>query len=144
MTEKARADFWTSKDSPDAAATVWTIKPRLNPNEIANPLRFPLVKLSERTKMLSGPGISVKITDAIGQEAMASCAIDEPPMLIDPVLAKDYESLEFKHMFGYNKNKVSVSKGKLRKFLKAIDSQLEDGRAYRMGVYGCGWAMDMI
>jgi hypothetical protein len=41
----------------------------------------------------------------------------------------DYENYEFKHNFGYNKNKLSVSKGELRKFVRGIEKDFKKGRA---------------
>ncbi|MDX2361456.1 MAG: hypothetical protein QNK23_11665 [Crocinitomicaceae bacterium] len=41
---------------------------------------------------------------------------------------ESYPNLEFMHYFAYNKNKLSVKKGKLKKFVKEIMAQLEDGR----------------
>lgn len=71
---------------------------------------------------------SVTITDAVGQTATVSCVVDEPPMPLDPVEVTDYENLSFRHTFGYNKNKVGVSKGDLRKFIRAVEDQLDEGR----------------
>ncbi len=71
---------------------------------------------------------SVKITDKVGQTATSTCVVDEPPMPIDPVIASDYENFEFKYNFGYNKNKLSVKRGKLKRFVKDIEKQLKDGR----------------
>jgi len=70
----------------------------------------------------------VKITDAAGQIARSTCSVDEPPMLIDPVVVVDYENFEFMHNFTYNRNKLSTSKGQLRKFVKKIEKQLKEGR----------------
>ena len=38
------------------------------------------------------------------------------------------KNLEFMHYFGYNKNKLNVNQGKLRKFIKQIEAQLNKGR----------------
>ena len=71
---------------------------------------------------------TVTITDMVGQTATSTCFVDEPPMPIDPVIASDYENFDFKHTFGYNKNKLSVKRGQLKKFIKKIEKQLKDGR----------------
>lgn len=71
---------------------------------------------------------TVTITDKVGQTATSSCFVDEPPMSIDPVIASDYENNEFKHNFGYNKNKLTVKRGPLKKFVKKIEKQLKNGR----------------
>jgi SprB repeat/WD40-like Beta Propeller Repeat len=68
------------------------------------------------------------VTDAIGRVSTSSCVVDEPPMPIEPVDVIVYENLKFKHNFGYNKNKLSTSKGDLKKFIKEIEVQLKEGR----------------
>jgi len=71
---------------------------------------------------------TVLIADAVGQTFSLGCFVDEPPLELTPVVASDYENLEFKHIFGYNKNKVGVDKGDLRRFMKDIEKQLDEGR----------------
>lgn len=71
---------------------------------------------------------TVTVTDAVGQQQTATCFVDEPAKPIDPVVVKDYENFEFIHVFKYNKNKVTVRKGKLRKFVKQVEEQIADGR----------------
>ncbi|MDX2360428.1 MAG: SprB repeat-containing protein [Crocinitomicaceae bacterium] len=71
---------------------------------------------------------TVTVTDGVGQVATATCSVDEPAMPIDAVDVVDYANLDFKHNFGYNKNKISVKKGPLKKFIKEIEEQLKDGR----------------
>lgn len=51
-----------------------------------------------------------------------------PVDTIPVVVVKSFPNLEFKHNFGYNKNKLTVSKGELRKFVKDVEQQLADGR----------------
>lgn len=46
----------------------------------------------------------------------------------EPVVVSDYKNIELKHFFDYNKNKLSVKKGELKDFVKAIEKQLESGR----------------
>ena len=70
----------------------------------------------------------VTVTDSRGQTAMTTVFIDEPPMEIAPVDVISYENVQFKHNFKYNKNKLSTSKGKLKKFVKEVESQLKEGR----------------
>lgn len=77
---------------------------------------------------LSKGEYSVTVTDMVGQVATVSCTVDEPPMPIDPVVVKDYANLNMKHTFGYNKNKVDVARGDLKRFMKDIEDQLDNGR----------------
>lgn len=83
---------------------------------------------SEVAKNLGRGEYSVVVTDAIGQVATSSCFVDAPAKPIDPVVVKMYEDYEFKHIFGYNKNKLSVNRGDLKKFVKSIEKDLKDGR----------------
>ncbi|MCH2223980.1 MAG: SprB repeat-containing protein [Crocinitomicaceae bacterium] len=71
---------------------------------------------------------TVKVTDSVGQVASITVSLDEPPMELDPVIAKSYENVSFKHNFGYNKNKLKTSRGDLRRFVKSIEKQLKNGR----------------
>lgn len=71
---------------------------------------------------------TVVITDVVGQTFTVSCYVDEPPIDLPPVLVSDYQNLEFKHTFAYNKNKVGVDKGDLRRFMKDLEKQLDEGR----------------
>lgn len=72
---------------------------------------------------------SVVVTDSYGQTAIATCMVDEPaPVVFEPVDVSTWKNLEFMHYFDYNKNKLSVSRGDLKKFVKEVESQLKDGR----------------
>jgi hypothetical protein len=71
---------------------------------------------------------TVTITDAVGQVSTATCFVDQPAMPIDPVEVSNYENYEFKHNFGYNKNKLSTSRGDLKRFVKKIEKELKKGR----------------
>ncbi|XOV67027.1 MAG: SprB repeat-containing protein [Fluviicola sp.] len=71
---------------------------------------------------------SVTVTDVIGQTATTMCSLDEPEKRIDPIVVQNYENYEFKHTFKYNKNKLSVNKGDLRRFVRQIKKDLKDGR----------------
>jgi len=71
---------------------------------------------------------TITVTDAVGQTATSTCEITEPLIPIDPVVVTTYENLQFKHNFGYNKNKLTTSRGDLKKFVKEIEEQLIDGR----------------
>jgi len=55
-----------------------------------------------------------------------------PVVVVDPdpgvVVSKQYEPLVFRHTFGYNKNKLMVTEGQLKSFLKSVDAQLKNGR----------------
>lgn len=52
----------------------------------------------------------------------------EDTVELDTVVVVDYPNLEFMHYFAYNKNKLSVKKGKLKQFVKDVEEQLKDGR----------------
>lgn len=84
---------------------------------------------SEDALALATGEYSVVVTDAVGQKSTSTCFVDEPPMPIDPVVVTDYNNYKFKHNFGYNKNKLSVSRGDLKKFVKDIEKDFEEGRA---------------
>ncbi|NRA13369.1 MAG: PD40 domain-containing protein [Crocinitomicaceae bacterium] len=73
---------------------------------------------------LSKGKYTVTVTDAVGHVNATTCYVDEPTI---PVLA--YENYKFKHNFGYNKSKLSVSKGDLKKFVNAVEKDFEEGRA---------------
>ncbi len=47
---------------------------------------------------------------------------------IKEIVVSTYKNLEFLHYFEYNKNKITTRKGDLKKFLKQIIEQLENGR----------------
>ena len=52
-----------------------------------------------------------------------------PPDTTFPVITvTDYPNLDFMHYFAYNKNKLSVKKGDLKDFVKAVEGQIDDGR----------------
>lgn len=61
---------------------------------------------------------SVVVTDDIGQVAEAKVPIDEPA---PPVITK----LDFKHYFGYNKNKLEDDRSKLDEFIAGVERQVE-------------------
>lgn len=71
---------------------------------------------------------TVTITDAAGQVATATCFVDQPAKPLDPVVVKKFEDYEFKHIFGYNKNKLSIKRGDLKDFVKDIERDFKDGR----------------
>lgn len=52
----------------------------------------------------------------------------EDTLKLDTAIVASYPNLEFMHYFAYNKNKLSVNKGKLKKFVKDVEKQLEEGR----------------
>tara|TARA_B110000285_G_scaffold144403_1_gene161300 strand:- start:1973 stop:3484 length:1512 start_codon:yes stop_codon:yes gene_type:complete len=83
---------------------------------------------TEDVLALSKGEYTVTVTDAFGQIATATCFVDEPPLLIEPVTVVEYTNLEFMHNFGYNKNKLSTSRGDLKKFVKDVSNQLAEGR----------------
>ncbi|GAB5416492.1 MAG: hypothetical protein Crog4KO_09220 [Crocinitomicaceae bacterium] len=83
---------------------------------------------SEDIAGLKAGDYSVTVTDVIGQMAKTTCSLDEPEKLIAPILVENYENYEFKHTFAYNKNKLNVDKGDLRKFVRQIKKDLKDGR----------------
>lgn len=84
---------------------------------------------SEDALALAAGEYSVTITDAVGQSSTATCVVAEPELVIPPVIVSNYENYKFKHNFGYNKNKLSVSRGELRKFVRDIEKDFKDGRA---------------
>ncbi|MDG1333434.1 MAG: hypothetical protein P8P74_13950 [Crocinitomicaceae bacterium] len=45
---------------------------------------------------------------------------------LDTVVVADCPNLEFMHYFEYNKNKLSVKRGELKKFVKEVEKQLEE------------------
>jgi len=47
---------------------------------------------------------------------------------IEPVDVTTYKNLEFIHYFDYNKNKLTVTKGDLKRFVKEVEEQLKAGR----------------
>lgn len=51
-----------------------------------------------------------------------------PDTIVDlpPVVVADCPNLEFMHYFEYNKNKLSVKKGDLKKFVKEVETQLTE------------------
>ncbi len=51
-----------------------------------------------------------------------------PDTVLPPVTVTDYPNLEFMHYFAYNKNKLSVKKGDLKKFVKDVEKQIDEGR----------------
>ncbi len=53
---------------------------------------------------------------------------EEDVVDIPEVNVEEYPNLEFIHYFDYNKNKISTKKGDLKKFVKAVEKQLKDGR----------------
>lgn len=83
---------------------------------------------SEEISNLSIGEYYVNVGDSYGQTASATCLITEPEKKLDPVLVSTYVNLDFKHLFGYNKNKLTVKRGDLKKFVKEIEAQLKDGR----------------
>lgn len=53
--------------------------------------------------------------------------VDTIPV-VDTLIAKQYPALAFKHNFGYNKNKLTISSGELRTFVGGVEKQLKEGR----------------
>ena len=51
-----------------------------------------------------------------------------PDTVLPPVTVTDYPNLEFMHHFAYNKNKLTVKRGKLKQFVKDVEAQIDDGR----------------
>ncbi|MEY3238017.1 MAG: hypothetical protein RI883_2118 [Bacteroidota bacterium] len=76
---------------------------------------------------LSKGDYSIEVTDSYGQKASASCFVDEV-IYIPEVIATAYKNIEFIHYFEYNKNKLDIDKGKLKRFMKDVEDQLKEGR----------------
>lgn len=69
------------------------------------------------------------ITDSRGIQTISTCSVNEPKELELPIIvATAYKNVEFMHYFDYNKNKLTVDKGDLRRFIKDIENQLKEGR----------------
>lgn len=51
-----------------------------------------------------------------------------PDTTLPPVDVVEWPNLEFMHYFAYNKNKLTVTRGELKDFVKAIEKQLKEGR----------------
>jgi hypothetical protein len=72
---------------------------------------------------------TLTVTDSRGKMASTSCSVNEPAPLELPVItATTFKNLEFMHYFDYNKNKLYVDKGSLKKFVKEVEAQLKAGR----------------
>lgn len=72
---------------------------------------------------------TLTVTDTRGKTITTSCTVNEPAPLELPVItATTYKNVEFMHYFDYNKNKLSVDKGTLKKFVKSVEDQLKAGR----------------
>lgn len=70
----------------------------------------------------------VLVLDEVGQELQLSCVVEGHTQPVDPVLVRKFEDAEWKHFFNYNKNKISIGQRELKKFLKSIEEQFEEGR----------------
>ena len=72
---------------------------------------------------------TLTITDSRGKSTTTACTVNEPAPLELPVItATTFKNLEFMHYFEYNKNKLFVDKGSLKKFVKDVEAQLKEGR----------------
>lgn len=74
-----------------------------------------------------------KLYDEVYREVLLDTKTQEivPPKdttSIPVVVIKDYKNIEFKHLFGYNANKLTTKRGELKDFVKAVEQQLKDGR----------------
>ncbi len=84
---------------------------------------------NEDPKNLAAGKYKVIVTDAIGQQAETTVVLkDPPPKEIAPVIVKEYEPVQFKYLFHYNKNKLSLSNRDLKRFVKSVEKQIEDGK----------------
>jgi tetratricopeptide (TPR) repeat protein len=54
--------------------------------------------------------------------------VPEDTFELEPVIVPEWKNLEFMHYFAYNKNKLTVKKGKLKSFVKEVEKQMEEGR----------------
>lgn len=71
---------------------------------------------------------SVTIYDGAGQTSKLTCAVTGPAQPLDTVIVKQFDNSEWIHYFNYNKNKLKLSNNSLKKFIKEIELQLEEGR----------------
>lgn len=72
---------------------------------------------------------TLTVRDKRGKSAITTCSVNEPAPLELPVItATTFKNLEFMHYFEYNKNKLFVDKGNLKKFVKNVEAQLNSGR----------------
>lgn len=73
---------------------------------------------------------TLTVTDSWGQTATTTCVVNEPgPLELPVVTATSWKNLEFMHYFDYNKNKLDVGRGELKRFVKDVEAQLKDGRS---------------
>ncbi len=71
---------------------------------------------------------TVVIRDGANQELELTCVVTGPPQPLDTVIVKQFDNQEWIHYFNYNKNKLKLSNSSLKKFLKDVEAQLQDGR----------------
>lgn len=72
---------------------------------------------------------TVTVIDGFGQQASATCSVNElGPLELPEITASSFKNLEFMHYFDYNKNKLSIDKGNLKRFVKDVENQLKEGR----------------
>ena len=90
-----------------------------------------------RDKMLGGDEFTT-LCDTNYQEIYREIVIDftkgelvTPPdttIELPPVDIVEFDNLEFMHYFAYNKNKLTTKRGDLKKFVKEVEDQLDEGR----------------
>ncbi len=124
----------------DASLTSRTIYPRMRDSKFMTGLepcktyRLEYTDLSLDTLM--GTDGFTTYCDTNYQEIYRELLIDVDKRIIifppdttielPPVVVTDCPNLEFMHYFEYNKNKLSVSKGDLKNFVKTVEKQLEE------------------
>lgn len=87
------------------------------------------------TLIMSEDGFTT-LCDTAYQEIYRELLIDvdtrkvviEEDTILPPVIVNEWPNLEFMHYFDYNKNKLTVKRGDLKDFVKAVEKQLEEGR----------------
>ncbi len=84
---------------------------------------------NEDPKNLAAGKYKLIVTDSRGQQAETTVILqDPPPKEIEPVAVTNYEPVHFKYLFHYNKNKLSLSNRELKRFVKEVEKQIEEGK----------------
>jgi len=95
--------------------------------------------ISEDIENLTKGSYQCKITDSRGQFADVSVELTEPGSLeLDEVTVASFKNMEFINYFDYNKNRLTIKRGKLKHYVNDIEKQLKNGREkVTIKVYSC-------